>query len=99
MKNLIEKDKKLRIIYKKYETKKKVLNFLCNNLYLSNNIREQANIKQYKLTRNSALVRTRNRCVLTARGRAVYKQFRLCRNMFRFYALSGELPGVKKTSW
>lgn len=52
-----------------------------------------------KLPRNSAPTRIRNRCVLTGRGRGVYKKFGLCRNKFRELALEGKIPGIRKASW
>lgn len=52
-----------------------------------------------KLPRNSAPTRIRNRCILTGRGRAVYKKYGLCRNVFRQLALEGKLPGIRKSSW
>lgn len=51
------------------------------------------------LPRNSAPVRIRSRCMLTGRGRGVYKKFGLCRNMFRQLALEGKIPGIRKASW
>jgi len=52
-----------------------------------------------KLPRDSSPVRQRNRCGLTGRPRGYLRKFDLCRNMFRDLALSGELPGVTKSSW
>lgn len=52
-----------------------------------------------KLPRNSAKVRLRGRCLVTGRGRGVYRKFGLCRNMFRLLALEGKIPGVRKSSW
>ena len=52
-----------------------------------------------QLPRNSAPTRVRNRCSVTGRGRAVYKKYGLCRNIFRQMALEGKLPGVRKASW
>ncbi len=52
-----------------------------------------------ELPRNSCPVRHRNRCALTGRPRAFIRKFGLCRNKFRELALSGELPGVTKSSW
>lgn len=40
-----------------------------------------------------------HRCMLTGRPRAVYKEFRLSRIMFRQMALEGLLPGITKYSW
>lgn len=52
-----------------------------------------------KLPRNSSEVRLRRRCLVTGRGRGVYRKFGLCRNMFRQLALDGKIPGVRKSSW
>ncbi|MBS1561608.1 MAG: 30S ribosomal protein S14 [Bacteroidetes bacterium] len=52
-----------------------------------------------KLPRNSAKVRVRNRCLVTGRGKGVYRKFGLCRNMFRLLALEGKIPGIRKSSW
>lgn len=52
-----------------------------------------------KLPRNSAEVRLRRRCLMTGRGRGVYRKFGLCRNMFRQLALEGKIPGIRKSSW
>jgi len=52
-----------------------------------------------KLPRNSSPTRIRQRCLVTGRGRGVYRKFGLCRNMFRQLALEGKIPGVRKASW
>jgi small subunit ribosomal protein S14 len=52
-----------------------------------------------KLPRNSSMTRVRNRCTVTGRGRAVYKKFGLCRNIFRQMSLEGKIPGIRKASW
>ena len=51
------------------------------------------------LPRNGSATRVRSRCVMTGRGRAVYKKFGLCRIKFRELALEGKIPGVTKASW
>jgi len=43
--------------------------------------------------------RFHNRCHTCGRGKAVYRDFKLCRLCFRGLALKGELPGVTKASW
>ncbi|MEN9281746.1 MAG: hypothetical protein RL594_681 [Bacteroidota bacterium] len=52
-----------------------------------------------KLPRNSSPTRVRNRCLITGRGKGVYRKFGLCRNMFRLLALEGKIPGMRKASW
>lgn len=44
-------------------------------------------------------VRQRNRCKLCGRPRGYIGFFMMCRLCFRKLALTGVLPGVKKTSW
>jgi len=48
---------------------------------------------------NGAKVRVCNRCVLTGRGRGVYRKYALSRIKFRELALEGKIPGVTKSSW
>jgi len=40
-----------------------------------------------------------NRCYLCGRPRAYIRKFGLCRICFRRLALTGQLPGVRKSSW
>ncbi len=44
-------------------------------------------------------VRVHNRCQICGRGRGYIGKFGLCRICFRERALTGELPGVTKSSW
>jgi small subunit ribosomal protein S14 len=44
-------------------------------------------------------VQQHNRCLLCGRPRAFMRKFGLCRIDFRKLALTGEIPGVTKSSW
>ncbi len=44
-------------------------------------------------------VRGYTRCQRCGRPHSVYRKFGLCRICFRVLALSGEIPGVTKSSW
>ena len=44
-------------------------------------------------------VQQRNRCQLCGRPRAFMRKFGLCRICFRELAVTGVLPGVRKSSW
>jgi len=44
-------------------------------------------------------VREYNRCPICGRPRAFLRRFGICRICFRNMALTGELPGVRKSSW
>jgi len=52
-----------------------------------------------KLPRDASPVRLHNRCALTGRPRGYIRKFGVCRNVFRELALSGRIPGVRKSSW
>lgn len=66
---------------------------------LSDEERFEAMVKLQKLPKNSSSIRVRNRCVLTGRPRAYYRDFKLSRIAFRELALRGMIPGVTKSSW
>lgn len=55
--------------------------------------------KLEKLPRDSSYVRLSRRCSITGRVRGVYRKFGLCRNELRRRAMSGEVPGLVKSSW
>ena len=55
--------------------------------------------KLNELPRNSSAIRHRNRCELTGRSRGVYRKFGLSRIKIRELSMTGDLPGVVKSSW
>jgi small subunit ribosomal protein S14 len=52
-----------------------------------------------KIPKNASPVRLHNRCQLTGRPKGYMRQFGVSRINFRFMALEGLIPGVKKASW
>ncbi|MGC9325375.1 MAG: type Z 30S ribosomal protein S14 [Desulfomonilia bacterium] len=44
-------------------------------------------------------VRQYNRCSICGRPRGYYRKFGICRICLRTYAMKGEIPGLKKSSW
>jgi small subunit ribosomal protein S14 len=52
-----------------------------------------------ELPKNGALIRVRNRCVLTGRPRGYYRKFGMSRIALRDLGSKGLLPGVTKSSW
>jgi small subunit ribosomal protein S14 len=95
----IEANKKKIKLAAKYKKVRENLRTTIKDLKATEGERFAAMIKLQKLPKNSAGIRVRNRCELTGRPRAVYRTFKLCRNMFRDLALRGMIPGVKKSSW
>lgn len=43
--------------------------------------------------------RAYNRCPICGRPRAYLRKFGVCRICFRNLSLTGEMPGVRKSSW
>ena len=52
-----------------------------------------------KLPLNSSPTRLRNRCIVTGKGKGIFRKYGLCRNQFRQLALEGKIPGIRKASW
>ncbi len=67
------------------------------NISLEERIKLQNKLND--LPRNSSAIRHRNRCELTGRSRGVYRKFGLSRIKIRELSMSGDLPGVVKSSW
>lgn len=93
------KNKKREKLAKKVGPKAAELRKKAIDPKLTDEEREAARAKLQKLPRNGNPNRVRNRCELTGRPRAVYRDFKLCRNKFRELANNGLIPGVTKASW
>lgn len=98
-KSVIMRQKKRELIVKKYALRRAELKEIIYSVKASDEDKWLAQQKIQLLPRDSSPVRLRNRCRLTGRPRGVYRHFGLCRNMLRFYAMKGELPGLVKSSW
>ena len=99
MKSLIEKDKKRRKLFKKYEKKRRELKAIIYNKDTSSELRSETQYKLSKLPKDSSKIRIKNRCVLTGRSKGVFRYFKLSRMQLRQLALEGNIPGYTKASW
>ena len=99
MANFIQTDIKKRNLVCKHEVQRLNYKFVIKNLSLTQNLRLSSINKLNFLNKNSSLVRVKNRCFLTGRGRSVYTLFKLSRLKFRELASQGKLTGVHKASW
>ena len=97
--NQVNKDSNRRQLYKTQELKRTGFKLIINSLSLSPLTRLESTQKLHNLARSGSITRVRNRCVLTGRGRGVYRIPRLSRITFRELASRGVLPGVSKDSW
>lgn len=95
----VVKNKKREKLAKKIGPKAAELRAKAVDMKLSDEERDAARAKLQKLPRNGNPNRVRNRCELTGRPRAFYRDFKLSRNKFRELANNGLIPGVTKASW
>ena len=95
---MIQRELKRDHLVVKYATKRKNIK---QNLKVSVSYNDKLALfkQQQKLPRNSAPSRQRNRCWVTGRSRAFYKDFGLSRHVLREMAHEGTIPGLKKSSW
>ena len=89
---------RLRLI-EKFSNKRKALKKKIMDKSISIEERFKLQNKLNDLPRNSANIRYRNRCKLTGRTRGVYRKFGLSRIKIRELSMSGDLPGMVKSSW
>ena len=83
----------------KFSNKRKALKKQIMDKSISIEERLKLQNKLNDLPRNSANIRYRNRCKLTGRTRGVYRKFGLSRIKIRELSMSGDLPGMIKSSW
>ena len=95
----IQKNLNRRNIVKKFNEKRNSLKnqIMKKNLSIEERFKIQSKLNE--LPRDSSKIRVRNRCKLTGRTRGVYRKFGLSRIKIRELSMSGELPGVVKSSW
>ena len=97
--SIIERTKKRIKLYEKYKNKHDKLLKIANNKKLPVDEQFQARLKLSTIPRNASKVRIRNRCLVTGRGRGVYRKFKLSRIAFRELSSIGQVPGITKSSW
>ena len=86
-------------LIKKNLSKRKNLKSKIKDKNISLEERLMLQNKLNELPRNSSPIRHRNRCELTGRSRGVYRKFGLSRIKLRELSMTGDLPGVVKSSW
>ena len=95
----IQKNKSRHKLIEKFSEKRKLLKSKVMDKSLSLEDRIMFQNKLNELPRNSSPIRHRNRCELTGRSRGVYRKFGLSRIKLRELSMTGDLPGVVKSSW
>ena len=95
----IQKNNSRSKLIEKLKSKRKFLKSKIKDKKLTLEERIQFQNKLNDLPRNSSHIRHRNRCQLTGRSRGVYRKFGLSRIKIRELSMTGDLPGVVKSSW
>ncbi len=95
----IQKNSNRLKLIKKFKSKRNSLKVKVMQKDLTMDERLKIQNKLNDLPRNSSSIRYRNRCKLTGRTRGVYRKFGLSRIKIRELSMSGDLPGVVKSSW
>lgn len=97
--SVVQRNLKRIRLHKRFNSKRIELKAIRNNKSVTLEERFNAQLALMELPRNSSKTRIRNRCVLSGRGRGVYKKFNLSRIWIRKLASEGKLPGMIKASW
>ncbi len=95
----IAKNNRRRRMAEKGESKRAALRAIIIDESKTDEERDAAMIKLQKMPRDTSRIRVRNRCEVTGRPRAYYRDFKLSRISFRELAHRGMIPGVTKASW
>ena len=83
----------------KFKSKREILKLKIKDKSLSLDERIKYQNKLNDLPRNGSPIRHRNRCEITGRPRGNYRKFGLSRIKLRELSMTGDLPGVVKSSW
>lgn len=97
-KSMIERDVKRQKLAEKYKHRRQVLKEQISNA-TNFDVKYKLYTQLQALPRNSAPNRITNRCFVTGRPKAVYRDFQLSRHVLREMAYEGLLPGLVKASW
>ena len=95
----IQKNNNRKKIVSKFKERRQGLKNKIMQKDLSMEERFKLQSKLNELPRDSAKIRLRNRCEITGRTRGVYRKFGLSRIKLRELTMSGNLPGMVKSSW
>ena len=95
----ILRDKKREALIKKYAAKRSELRKRLNDQNVSIEEKLEIQAQFAKLPRNSCPTRLHRRCKVSGRARGYYRKFGISRIALRELALTGMLPGVRKSSW
>ena len=98
-KSMINRNLKRAKIVEKFRVKRTKLKKIIKSVHSLVEQRFRAIIALQALPRDASPVRIRNRCNLSGSPHGFYRKFGLSKTKFRERAMSGEVPGLSKSSW
>jgi small subunit ribosomal protein S14 len=98
-KSAIENNLRKQRLAKKYAGRRKRLLDVANDQARPMEERFEARLKLAELPRNGAIIRVRNRCLVTGRPRGYYRKVKMSRIALRELGNKGLIPGLVKSSW
>lgn len=94
MVNSAKRDSKRRTDFYKNMCRLHFYKYVVHNQNIPSPIRAR-----YKALSMNVKIKIRNRCIITGRGRGVYRFCKLSRGLLQEKALAGYLNGISKSSW
>jgi len=95
----IAKNNKRKVLIERYAERRAELIIVIKDPEASYEDKREAYAAIAKMPRDASATRYRNRCNVSGRPRAYFRQFGLSRIALRDMAHRGELPGIRKASW
>jgi small subunit ribosomal protein S14 len=95
----IAKNNKRKVLIERYAERRAELITIIKDPEASYEAKREAYAAIAKMPRDASATRYRNRCNVSGRPRAYFRQFGLSRIALRDMAHRGELPGIRKASW
>jgi small subunit ribosomal protein S14 len=95
----IAKNNRRAVLVARYADRREELVKIIKDPEASYEDKREAYASIAKMPRDASATRYRNRCNVTGRPRAYFRQFGLSRIALREMAHRGELPGIRKASW
>ena len=97
--NFSRLDNKKRFYFLRNELKLIKLKSIYNDLSLPKTIRNRAHLKLAQLINLGKKQKIKNRCIISSRGKGVYKKLGISRINLRRLGHQGLILGLSKASW
>lgn len=98
-KSQINRDNRRRALVAKHAEKRAELRKRLKDPSVSIDEKLEIQAEFAKMPRNACATRINSRCAVSGRSRGYYRKFGISRIALRELALSGQLPGMRKSSW